>query len=106
MNMNSVKNCKCRVSGSGMQLPINFVCDEFKSKLSFKKCASIRSLYCDMKAGIEEPEETTIATQLHGKYLSAARNTYTAIEELLGHCWTALFSARPVPRPKRTKTDC
>jgi hypothetical protein len=49
MNMNSVKNCKCRVNGSIMQFPTDFVCDELENKLNLK-CASIRSVYCDIRA--------------------------------------------------------
>jgi hypothetical protein len=34
MNMNSVKNFKCRLNGSDMQFPTNFVCDELKNRLN------------------------------------------------------------------------
>jgi hypothetical protein len=47
-----------------------------------------------MKAGITDPENTSIAEQRHRKHVSAVTNNYPTPGELM----EALFSMRSVPK--------
>jgi hypothetical protein len=49
---------------------------------------------CDMRTGIAEPEETSIARQWLSKYIPTATNMYETTEEPL----EVVFLMQPIPR--------